>query len=252
MVMALSTVWKTLTKMAHGIPNETHPAWRDTDDDGLSDGLEDADRNGVRDAGETDPTNADTDGDGLSDGVEDADQSGHTTATETDHFHTDSDGDGILDGQEDANGNGRLDAGETDPLHVDSDGDGLPDGFEDANQNGLIDVGETDPRRSDTDGGGVSDGQEWAMGTSALVPTDDRPMPDMMEMGCPTCWRTPIPTVLWMRVNLTQPYRIPIATVWEILSKLFWGQTPRIRYRCRRDNRWAGESDQSPSLRYRR
>jgi hypothetical protein len=42
----------------------------DTDDDGLADGIEDANRNGLVDAGETHPCLADTDGDGLQDGTE--------------------------------------------------------------------------------------------------------------------------------------------------------------------------------------
>jgi 2',3'-cyclic-nucleotide 2'-phosphodiesterase (5'-nucleotidase family) len=42
----------------------------DSDNDGLFDGEEDANRNGILDAGETDPFNPDTDGDGFSDGEE--------------------------------------------------------------------------------------------------------------------------------------------------------------------------------------
>jgi hypothetical protein len=42
----------------------------DTDEDGLQDGAEDANANGVVDAGETDPLNPDTDGDGIRDGTE--------------------------------------------------------------------------------------------------------------------------------------------------------------------------------------
>ena len=43
---------------------------KDSDEDGLSDAVEDANQNGLMDPGETDPDNADTDGAGLSDGVE--------------------------------------------------------------------------------------------------------------------------------------------------------------------------------------
>jgi hypothetical protein len=42
----------------------------DSDDDGLADGVEDANRNGLVDAGETLPCLADSDGDGLQDGTE--------------------------------------------------------------------------------------------------------------------------------------------------------------------------------------
>lgn len=52
----------------------------DTDDDGIPDGLEDYNRNGVVELFETDPCNPDTDGDGLCDGP-----------------RADNDGDGIID-----------------------------------------------------------------------------------------------------------------------------------------------------------
>lgn len=48
----------------------TDPALADTDGDGLSDGQEDRDRDGVVDAGETSPVSNDTDGDGADDGAE--------------------------------------------------------------------------------------------------------------------------------------------------------------------------------------
>jgi len=46
------------------------PFDRDTDNDGLDDGVEDANKNGVVDGGETDPCNPDSDGDGFGDGTE--------------------------------------------------------------------------------------------------------------------------------------------------------------------------------------
>jgi fibro-slime domain-containing protein len=46
------------------------PAKEDTDNDGLLDGLEDANQNGIVDEGETNPCNADTDGDGFGDSTE--------------------------------------------------------------------------------------------------------------------------------------------------------------------------------------
>ena len=42
----------------------------DTDDDGILDGVEDANQNGLVDAGETDPCDIDSDNDGLQDGTE--------------------------------------------------------------------------------------------------------------------------------------------------------------------------------------
>lgn len=54
---------------------------RDSDDDGLADGVEDANCNGVQDAGETSVTNGDTDGDGVSDMIEVAAGTNPTSAT---------------------------------------------------------------------------------------------------------------------------------------------------------------------------
>lgn len=128
---------------ADGIPDRLEVALGssatdiDSDDDGLADGVEDANHNGVVDSGETSPINRDTDGDGLPDGVErgisagvaDPDGSGPLggtdlsrfipdadPATTSDPLNADSDGDGYTDGQEDANLNGRLDAGESNPV----------------------------------------------------------------------------------------------------------------------------------------
>ncbi|MBI4211483.1 MAG: hypothetical protein HY540_02490 [Deltaproteobacteria bacterium] len=51
-------------------PKVMDPLNRDSDGDGIDDGVEDVDGNGWIDTQETDPSNADTDGDGLSDGAE--------------------------------------------------------------------------------------------------------------------------------------------------------------------------------------
>ena len=59
----------------------------------------------------------DSDGDGLLNGIEDANGNGVVDLGETDPLNPDSDGDGLLDGVEDANGNGVVDPGETDPLN---------------------------------------------------------------------------------------------------------------------------------------
>jgi YD repeat-containing protein len=48
----------------------TDPFDADTDDDGISDGVEDGNHNGVVDYGETDPCDIDTDDDGIQDGTE--------------------------------------------------------------------------------------------------------------------------------------------------------------------------------------
>lgn len=124
----------------------------DADRDGLLDGEEDLNGDGVLDAGETDPIDPDTDDDGLDDGFERA------AENPTDPTDPDSDADGIPDGVEDANANGRVDVGETDPTNPDSDGDGLVDGTEDFDGDGVVDPGESDPRVADTDGDGLDDG----------------------------------------------------------------------------------------------
>lgn len=117
----------------------TDPFDADTDDDGIQDGVEDANHNGIVDAAETDPCNIDTDGDGIQDGTEkgitepvaDPDGGGVLRGTDTDIFQPD------------------LDPGSTtDPLDDDTDNDGLLDGEEDANHNGKVDAGETDPCHS--------------------------------------------------------------------------------------------------------
>lgn len=91
----------------------------DSDGDGLSDGFEDADRNGVRDAGELDPRRRDSDGDGLWDGIEalllgsdplqigspapaltDGDRDGLPHTLDPDDAQPDTDNDGYADGLE--------------------------------------------------------------------------------------------------------------------------------------------------------
>lgn len=90
----------------------------DSDGDGLNDGREDANRNGVRDAGETNPRDADSDDDGIEDGIEvlylggdplnpaspgpmaDADQDALPALLDVNDNNPDSDGDGYKDGYE--------------------------------------------------------------------------------------------------------------------------------------------------------
>jgi len=207
----------------------TNPNSDDSDNDGITDGNEDPNHNGVVDPGETDPRKGDTDGDGIQDGTEigltepqgtgtdisvfipDADPT-----TKTNPLDPDTDKGGVRDGDEDTNHNGRVDAGETNPLDpsddlVDSDGDGIPDrierdngtdpnnpdtdgdglsdGEEDKNHNGVLDPGETDPRNADTDGGGLSDGDEVKAGTN---PLDDRDDFLIGGRGCSTSGGSPL------------------------------------------------------------
>jgi len=99
----------------------------------FSDGVEDANHNGVVDYGETDPCDIDTDGDGIQDGTE----LGYTLAdigpdTDTDVFQPDLDP-----------------STTTDPLNSDTDGDGLSDGQEDTNHDGAVNNDERDPAHKD-------------------------------------------------------------------------------------------------------
>ncbi|MCC6559322.1 MAG: DUF11 domain-containing protein [Polyangiaceae bacterium] len=151
----------------------TNPLDPDTDDGGIPDGIEDADRDGAIDAGELDPNDpaddvgVDTDGDGIPDVIE--------AQIGTDPGDADSDDDGVIDGaepsfDEDTDGDGDINA-----LDPDSDGDGLFDGTElgldcggaatDPAAGNCIPDGDdgatvTDPLDPDTDHGGIPDGTE--------------------------------------------------------------------------------------------
>lgn len=188
----------------------------DTDDDGIPDGEEDLNRNGVVDGNETDPCNPDTDEDGIQDGTEDRkntpvdDPDGDDPAVGTDiaffipdsnpdtgtsPLNPDTDNDGLMDGIEDADANGLLDSTETDPNNPDTDGDDILDGDEDSNHNGSVDNGETDPLDPDTDDDSFIDSQdvfplnaeEWAdndsdgTGDNADPDDDNDGMPDTYE-----------------------------------------------------------------------
>lgn len=108
----------------------------DSDEDGISDGMEDANRNGIVDNEETDPCNSDSDGDGIQDGTEagisvgiaDPDGAGPLLGTDFGAFISDADP-----------------LTTTDPTVADSDGDGYDDGQEDLDFNGMVDANETDP-----------------------------------------------------------------------------------------------------------
>jgi len=168
----------------------------DTDGDGLTDTKEDANGDGLVNAGETDPLNADSDRGGEADGAEveagrnpleitddityDQDVDGLTNGAEgrlgTDPKQPDTDRDGILDGR---------DPFPLDPqLKKDTDRDGMPDEWEekhalqpadssdaqlDADQDGLQNLQEfvegTLPTKPDTDRDGVVDGVEVVQGT---------------------------------------------------------------------------------------
>ncbi|WP_125777654.1 hypothetical protein [Antribacter gilvus] len=142
----------------------TWPGNPDSDADGLGDGAEDVDGDGLTNLQEqelgTSPTNPDTDGDRVSDGDEVAagtnplvpDQPDpepvpptNLPPIETQPTEADTDGDGLTDTDESD------DIG-SDPADPDSDGDGLSDS-EEVN----LDIS---PLSTDTDGDGLSDGYE--------------------------------------------------------------------------------------------
>jgi MYXO-CTERM domain-containing protein len=194
----------------------TDPLDADSDDGGVSDGNEDANLNGVVDAGETDPTSGnggddmlvDTDGDGLSDDLE--------TFLGTDPNDADSDDDGLLDGQEhnpqsDTDGDGLIN-----PLDPDSDDDALWDGTEEGKDCSHPDTDpaannctpDADPSSetfslvADSDGGGESDGSEDCnldgavdnLETDPGNPADDSTVVDMDGDGLSDCLELTIGT----------------------------------------------------------
>ena len=118
-----------------GLTNGVEAAWctsptdADSDEDGITDGDEDANHNGQVDDDETDPCDIDTDGDGLQDGTE--------IGLTLDDIGPDTDA-GVFQPDLDP-------FSTTDPLNPDTDGDGIPDGVEDANHDGRLDADETDP-----------------------------------------------------------------------------------------------------------
>lgn len=129
----------------------TDPNNADSDNDGLSDGME-------VNTHDTNPLDADSDDDGLTDGLE-------VNTHGTDPLDTDSDDDGLSDGVE-VNVHG------TNPLDADSDDDGLSDSME-VNTHG------TDPLDADTDDDLLTDGLEVTYGTDPLdADSDDDGLPD--------------------------------------------------------------------------
>ncbi len=170
----------------------TDPNDADTDDDGIPDGVENANQDRYIDSDETDPAKADSDGDGIQDGTELGYTAGHATDTDSAVFQpdlddstisnplsADSDGDSLTDGQEDSNFNGRIDARETNPESSDTDSDGMPDNYE-------VSFG-LDPTvndaDSDKDGDGFTNFNEYLAGTDPDDNTDFQNQPPVANAG---------------------------------------------------------------------
>ena len=151
----------------------TNPFVKDSDGDGLEDGAEDANDDGVVGPMETDPMKKDTDEDGLEDGEE--------AQLGTFGWNPDSDNDGLLDGAEN----------EPNPLDDDSDDDEWLDGVEvqcgtspsdaedvpvDLDDNGICDGLE-----EDSDGDGVVDGVETLCMTDPGDISDFPSAEDLMD-----------------------------------------------------------------------
>lgn len=147
-----------------GLSDECEESWEgldhrdfDSDDDGLPDGVEDANRNCEVDPGETDPTNPDSDEDGIGDGVEVMALGLCVHSVESEQRR---------DPLPNCEGDDDCEEDETcvflDPLNPDMDDDSLLDGEEDIDRDGVIEVeqGETEPRLRDTDGDGTRDDGE--------------------------------------------------------------------------------------------
>jgi len=177
----------------------TNPQNRDTDGDGIWDGIE-IGRYSTKDPAcegffpknllpptrITNPLRKDSDCDGLSDGDEDKNKNGRFEPElgETDPTNPDTDEDGLWDGVERgvtremaadpdncphakyARSDCPRPLSKTDPLNPDSDNDEIPDGIEDTNQNGCFEPElslhrkETNPK--DKDDPGTTTPENWA------------------------------------------------------------------------------------------
>ncbi|MFN8623592.1 MAG: hypothetical protein U0869_22865 [Chloroflexota bacterium] len=142
-----------LTNRFERTQSHTNPRVADTNGNGIPDGRENPDHDGLKNLKEqalgTDPLDADTDEDGLTDGQEVAD--------DTDPTDADSDDDGLEDGAEVESGN--------DPNDADTDEDGIEDGQDDDDCDGVTNETEAEDGTdledsSDNDGEDDSEQEE--------------------------------------------------------------------------------------------
>ncbi len=164
----------------------TNPLLNDTDGDGLMDGWEQYYR--INYNASLSPLLTDTDNNNVSDALEDLDHDNITNLVEQEYginpMLNDSDGDGLTDWFE-------INKTHTNPAVADTDGDGMPDGYEyekgfnplnatdgglDNDMDGLNNTQEylhhTDPFDPDTDSDGMPDGYEVKYGLNPTNPDD--------------------------------------------------------------------------------
>ena len=167
------------------------PARPDSDNDGLTDGVEDTNHNGWLDFNETDPSMADTDGDSLSDGVEATLDMNGDSVPDLDIRHLshgkncspparleDLDCDGLVNARDlNSDGDGCEDSQE--PIGVDNDHDGVPDVWE---QTSLGCQTPSTPSGNGGSGGGLASGGVLpsAEGTEKVL----EPLPITGGGGC--------------------------------------------------------------------
>lgn len=132
-VVALTIGYGLTIGMVDAAPKKPPPGFRDQDREGLVANQERLIRN------QNKINDADTDNDGIKDGIDNADE-GRTGARIK---RADANNNGIVDGNEDFDKDGIANEDEddngTDPADPDTDDDGIPDGDEDANEDGIPD-----------------------------------------------------------------------------------------------------------------
>ncbi len=170
--------------------NPTNPMIADSDCDGLLDGEEDANHNGVLDSGETNPNASDSDCDGLSDYIElHLTDYIHGLKTGTDPNQADSDGDGLFDGEEICLDESSIVVTPDVPeefLYSQAKCQSLAEDqvCENAHEF-LAKCTNTNPLNVDTDGGGQSDGDEVKVGSDPNDAEDDVTELDSDKDGIP-------------------------------------------------------------------